>query len=353
MEDKKPVILAVDDVETNLMLLEEILKEDFEVHTARYGPEALLWLASNPCNLVLIDYRMPGMTGIEVLKIMKADAELERIPVILLTADMATETEGFQAGAADFIHKPFMPEAILLRVKRILEYEYLRANLEKEVRRQTQIAEKRRLSTERLFDQTVFALAQAIDAKDKYTHGHSRRVAEYARQISRLMGADMEEQRHVFQMGLLHDVGKIGISESIIGKPDRLTDEEYAIIKSHTTIGSDILRCIEEFPDLAIGARFHHERYDGKGYPDGLAGEDIPRTARIIAVADAYDAMTSMRSYRAILPQQRVYEEIQKGRGTQFDPELADIMLRMIETDRRYTMREPGKFDSAVPMHEP
>ncbi len=354
MEDKKPVILTVDDVESNLMLLNEILKEDFEVHAARFGPEALLWLASNACDLVLIDYRMPGMTGLEVLKIMKADEELRRIPVILLTADMTTETEGFQAGAADFIHKPFMPDAILLRVKRIIEYEYLRANLEKEVRRQTQIAEKRRLSTERLFDQTVFALAQAVDAKDKYTHGHSRRVAEYSRQIARLAGeTSMEGQRHIYQMGLLHDVGKIGIPESIINKPARLNDEEYAIIKSHTTIGSDILRIIEEFPDLAIGARSHHERYDGKGYPDGLAGEDIPRMARIIALADAYDAMTSTRSYRKILPQQKVYDEIKAGRGTQFDPELSDIMLRMIETDRRYTMREPGNHPSAVPMHEP
>ena len=141
-------------------------------------------------------------------------------------------------------------------------------------------------------------------------------------------------------MGLLHDVGKIGILDSIINKTSKLTDEEYAIIRTHPIVGDTILRNISEFPDLLMGARWHHERYDGKGYPDGIAGEDIPIQARIIAVADTYDAMTSKRSYRDVLPQDVVRREIEKGRGSQLDPVFADIMLDMIREDVDYDMRE-------------
>ena len=141
-------------------------------------------------------------------------------------------------------------------------------------------------------------------------------------------------------MGLLHDVGKIGVPDAVINKPARLTDEEYAQIKTHPVMGGRILKNIRERPKLAIGARWHHERYDGTGYPDGLSGDDIPEEARIIAVADAYDAMTSRRSYRDILPQDIVRKEIKNGKGTQFDPAFADIMLTMIEEDEDYTMRE-------------
>lgn len=141
-------------------------------------------------------------------------------------------------------------------------------------------------------------------------------------------------------MGLLHDVGKIGIPDAIINKTAKLTDEEYAEIKKHPVLGARILENITEFPKLATGARWHHERFDGKGYPDGIAGEDIPKEARIIAVADAYDAMSSRRSYRDVLPQKVVREEMEKGRGEQFDPVYADIMLAMIDEDTDYQMRE-------------
>ena len=141
-------------------------------------------------------------------------------------------------------------------------------------------------------------------------------------------------------MGLLHDVGKIGIPDAIINKPAKLTDEEYSIIQKHPVTGAKILKNITEFPKLSTGARWHHERYDGKGYPDGIAGEEIPTEARIIAVADAYDAMSSRRSYRDVLPQAKVREEVEKGKGTQFDPVFAEIMLSMIDEDRDYQMRE-------------
>ena len=141
-------------------------------------------------------------------------------------------------------------------------------------------------------------------------------------------------------MGLLHDIGKIGVPEAIINKTTRLTDEEYSKIKQHTVIGSEILELVAEFPELAVGARSHHERYDGKGYPDGFAGTRIPVYARVIAVADAYDAMTSKRSYRGVLPQDVVRSEIAKGRGTQFDPQFADVMLQIIDEDEEYILHE-------------
>ena len=184
------------------------------------------------------------------------------------------------------------------------------------------------------------ALAKTIDAKDAYTRGHSQRVARYARHIAFKLGWLEEEQRKIYFMGLLHDIGKIGVPEAIINKTARLTDEEYSKIKQHTVIGSEILELVAEFPELAIGARSHHERYDGKGYPDGFAGSRIPIYARVIAVADAYDAMTSKRSYRGVLPQDVVRGEIAKGRGTQFDPQFADVMLQIIDEDEEYILHE-------------
>ncbi len=192
----------------------------------------------------------------------------------------------------------------------------------------------------RMVEQTAFALSDAIDAKDEYTHGHSERVAQYSEMIAYESGKDAEECREIYIIALLHDVGKIGVPRSIINKTSKLTDEEYEIIKSHTTMGYQILSKITEQPTLNIGAHYHHERYDGKGYPEGLKGEEIPEIARIIGVADAYDAMSSKRSYRDALPQEVVRSEIEKGLGTQFDPKFGKIMLRMIDEDVEYQMRE-------------
>ena len=191
-----------------------------------------------------------------------------------------------------------------------------------------------------LIGQTAFALAEAIDAKDGYTHGHSSRVAEYSEMIAREAGKSVSECKDIYFIALLHDVGKIGIPGSIINKPSRLDDDEFELIKSHPVKGMQILSKITRFPDLSIGAHYHHERYDGKGYPAGLKGEEIPEIARIIAVADAYDAMSSKRSYRDVMPQEKVRAEIEKGVGTQFDPELARIMLKLIDEDEEYNMRE-------------
>ena len=186
--------------------------------------------------------------------------------------------------------------------------------------------------------QVVEALAAAIDAKDAYTNGHSGRVADYAREISRRYGYSKKKQDEVYMMGLLHDVGKIGIPDNVINKPGRLTEEEYEIIKTHPVIGSEMLSKTAEMNRMAAGARWHHERYDGTGYPDGLKGTKIQEEARIIAVADAYDAMTSQRSYRDALPQDAVRAEIGKGKGKQFDPAFADIMLKWIDEDKEFKL---------------
>ncbi|MBP3856792.1 MAG: HD domain-containing protein [Ruminiclostridium sp.] len=214
--------------------------------------------------------------------------------------------------------------------------EFVRLYLRKKTRRFREREEEQR----RLFDQTATALVNAIDAKDRYTHGHSARVADYSRKIAELAGKSEKECEDVYYAALLHDVGKIGVPGSIINKDGKLTDEEYAIIKQHPTKGVQILSSITEFPYLSVGAHYHHERYDGRGYPEGLKGEEIPEIARMISVADAYDAMTSKRSYRDPIPQQKVREEIVKGSGTQFDPVFAGYMLHLIDLDTEYLMQE-------------
>ena len=191
-----------------------------------------------------------------------------------------------------------------------------------------------------LYRQSIMALAETVEAKDDYTNGHSRRVAEYSKEIAKRLGQSEERQQEVFYIGLLHDVGKIGVPDEVINKKGRLTDEEYEQIKRHPIAGYDILKNITELPGIELGARYHHERYDGKGYPEGIKGEEIPLIARVVAVADAYDAMTSNRSYREVMPQEKVRAEIEKNKGTQFDPQVADVMLSMIDEDTCYLMRE-------------
>ena len=194
----------------------------------------------------------------------------------------------------------------------------------------------------------IRALVRTIDAKDRYTNGHSIRVAEYAMKIAERMGKSQEEQKTVYYAGLLHDVGKIRVPEEIINKPGRLTDEEFEQIKIHPGSGYHILKDIYEDKTIAMGVKYHHERYDGKGYPSGLAGENIPKMARILGVADAYDAMASNRSYRNALPQEKIREEIEKGKGTQFDSQIADIMLQMIDEDKEYRLKQNESLKKTI-----
>lgn len=182
-----------------------------------------------------------------------------------------------------------------------------------------------------LTDSALRVAAKSIDAKDSYTNGHSFRVAEYSREIARRLGWSEEETENVYYMALVHDIGKIGVPDSLLTKPSALTAEEYDLIKKHTTTGAKILEQFEGIPDVEMGAKYHHERYDGAGYCEGLKGEEIPLVARIIAVADAYDAMASSRVYRPSLPEEKIRQELENGKGTQFDPEIADIMLKMLD----------------------
>lgn len=186
----------------------------------------------------------------------------------------------------------------------------------------------------------VKTIVRIIDAKDRYTNGHSQRVANYSREIARRLGKTAEEQSQIYYAGLLHDVGKIRVPKEVINKPGRLNEDEFRQIKIHTVTGYYILKEIYKEGPILHAAKFHHERFDGKGYPMGLSGEGIPEVARIVGVADAYDAMASDRSYRKALPQAAVRREIEMGRSGQFDPVIADVMLDMIDDDRNYAMRQ-------------
>ena len=335
--DQMPRVAVVDDDITNLKLAGHILSKNDMIVTALKSGKALLeYVRKNRPNLILLDVRMPEMDGFETMKrLSEMEKDIANIPVIFLTAsdDTESETKGLSLGATDFVRKPFVPEVLVMRAKRIIEMSRLQRNLAHEV-------EKKTRENDDLFIHVVSSLADAIDAKDKYTNGHSGRVAKYSKEIARRFGYSHKEQTDIYMMALLHDVGKIGISDDVINKPGKLTDEEFEQIKKHPVIGDQILKNIREMPSLAIGARYHHERYDGTGYPDSLKGDNIPEAARIIAVADAYDAMTSFRSYREVMPRLKVREEIENGKGTQFDPRFADIMLQMIDDDKDFTMRE-------------
>ena len=330
-------IVIVDDDTSNLMQAGKILSDHHMRVTALKSGSALLrYVQDHKPDLILLDIRMPEMDGFESMKRLRAQMPSEEeIPVIFLTGNDTPESEtyGLQLGAMDFIRKPFVPDVLVLRVRHTLELVRLQRDLAAEVTKKTNAYESLSLHL-------VQTLAQTIDAKDSYTNGHSVRVAEYAREIARRYGYDQHRQDEIYMMGLLHDVGKIGVPDTVINKPGRLTEEEFALIKVHPKLGSQILEKIIEMPNLSIGARWHHEHYDGSGYPDGLAGDAIPEEARIIAVADSYDAMTSHRSYRSVLDRSIVRREIENGKHTQFDPVFADIMLQMIDEDTEYKMRE-------------
>lgn len=336
-------ILVVDDDTSNLKMASRILKgEGMRVSCLKSGEDTIKFLKENRPDLILLDIHMPGMDGFETIAAVKENKETADIPVIFLTADDDSETEarGLKAGAMDFLKKPFVPEVLLLRVRHTIDLLRLQRDLESEVKKKTQEVVQQNEKLEKILRQIVMALTGAIDAKDTYTNGHSVRVAEYAAEIARRAGFSTEIQNNIYVMGLLHDVGKIGVPDAIINKPASLTDLEYEQIKNHPVMGARILKNITEFPKLITGARWHHERYDGNGYPDGISGEDIPMEARIIAIADAYDAMSSRRSYRDVLPQEKVRFEMERGKGTQFDPVFADIMLGMIAEDTDYEMKE-------------
>ena len=329
-------IIVVDDDTANLKIAGHILSRNgMHVTALRSGRALLHYLGEHLPDLILLDIKMPDMDGFETFrKIRGLQGGAAAVPVIFLTADESkgSESTGLSLGAADYIVKPFVPEVLLLRVQHILELTALRGKFA--------VEDCKAQDRYELLTDVVRALTDAVDAKDSYSTGHSGRVAAYAREIARRAGYSEAAQEEIYLMGLLHDVGKIGVPETIINKPAKLSDEEFEVIRNHPVMGARILRSIRQNPKLAAGARWHHERYNGKGYPDGLSGEEIPEEARILAVADAYDAMTSSRSFRSPKTQAEARREIADGRGVQFDPKFADIMLNMMDEDPDFTMRE-------------
>ena len=291
---------------------------------------------------LLLSYSLPGIMIILQLSVIfqyyKNIAKNIRIPLLFFSMmpALATIVQFFCYGIS-FQNIASVGMAVLLYIFVIID---MNKRVEQVNRLEVKYLKDEQQNIMTLFNQTAMALANAIDAKDEYTHGHSMRVAEYAKKIAEAAGKDEKYCTDVYYAGLLHDVGKIGVPVSIINKTGKLSDAEFAEIKKHPVIGKQILSSITKSPYLSIAANSHHERYDGRGYPEGLKGEDIPEIARIISVADSYDAMTSKRSYRDPIPQQKVREEIVKGTGTQFDPVFAKIMLHLIDLDTEYDMKE-------------
>ncbi|MBQ7678100.1 MAG: response regulator [Lachnospiraceae bacterium] len=335
------VLVVDDDPVVANMTLRVLDRSGFTAKAVNSGAEGIAVAEQFGPHLVLLDKRMPGMDGFETMRRLKENAKTSAVPIVFLTSDDDTENEirCFEEGASDFIKKPFVPDIMIQRIMRIIELDIMLKELDSIVDERTRELRKKEQESRELSDQIILALARAVDAKDEYTNGHSQRVAEYAVALADKLHKDETYKEELYYMGMLHDIGKIGIPDEIIHKTTKLTDEEYEKIKQHPTIGSEILGTIRAMPHLAIGARYHHEHFDGSGYPEGLKGYEIPEEARILAVADSYDAMTSKRTYHNTRPQDYARSEIEKGKGTQFDPEMADAMLSLIDEDVNYHMQ--------------
>jgi len=318
-------ILIVDDNKTNLTLAKHELSNEYLVTPVISGFQALQFLEKKSTDLILLDISMPEMDGRETMKKIKANSKWAKIPIIFLTADSTPETEAqcLSDGADDFIAKPFVPEVMKSRISRTIELSDLRNELEQRLKEKTKQVELVTLDA-------IMAIAHTIEAKDPYTSGHSIRVARCSVDIAKRMGLPEEDIKNLNYMALLHDIGKIGVPDYIINKGTGLEPKEKDIIRLHPTIGSDILSNITVIPGMKQGALYHHERYDGTGYPSGKRGEEIPLLVRIISIADSYDAMTSDRSYRKALPDLYVIEELKECRGTQFDPNIVDVFIEML-----------------------
>ena len=328
---QKNKILIVDDEPNIRQILKRWLTEfGYEAETAEDGYVALKKVHDWGPDLVISDIKMPRMDGVELirqLKLLHPD-----IPVIALSGlhDVNTVRSAMKEGAYDYLFKPFNFSEAEIAIKRALERRRLylenlayQKNLEKKAREQAE-------QIRNLYLEAVQSLAIALEEKDRYTHGHSLRVSDLSEAIGRAMGFDDEGIRILHLGGLLHDIGKIGIPESILNKPGPLTQEEFRIIQSHPTEGERILKPIIREEGILHIVRHHHEKFDGTGYPDGLKGKEIPLVARIATVADVFDAMTSERAYRGAIPQERVLEHMRSETGRHFDPNVMDAFLKVI-----------------------
>jgi len=310
-----PLILAVDDEASNLQLLRQILQDHYRLAYAKDGVRALELAAQERPDLILLDVMMPGMTGYEVCRALKADPATSAIPVIFVTAltDTSDEVVGFDAGAVDYITKPVSPPIVRARVRTHLSL------VRVDELRQTRL-------------QIVQRLGLAAEYKDNETGLHVIRMSHYSRLLALAAGMRASDADDLLHAAPMHDVGKIGIPDNILRKPGPLDADEWKVMQSHATIGGDIIGR-HEHGMLAMAhdvAMTHHEKWDGGGYPNGLAGEAIPLVGRIVAIADVFDALTSERPYKKAWTVEQAVEYLQQQRGRHFDAALVDLFLQQL-----------------------
>jgi putative two-component system response regulator len=338
---EKANIMVVDDQPANLRLLEDMLKvHGYKIRSFPRGRLALAAAAQNPPDLFLLDINMPEMNGYEVCERLKTDPELSAVPVIFLSALHATEdkVKAFHSGGADYINKPFQVEEVQARIDTHLKLHELQQVLKRQNDRLEELVDQRtrqlQVAVQRIrsmYDQTLRALGGALDLRDNETAGHSQRVTLYSLEIGRAMACSEEEMGELALGASLHDIGKIGIPDAILLKPAKLSPKETEIMRRHVNISYDL---VSQHTFLSRAAQIvltHHESYDGRGYPQGLIGKEIPLGARIFAVADTLDAMTLDRPYRAALSYQVAREEIVRCSGSQFDPDVVEAFLGIPE----------------------
>ncbi|WP_174875753.1 HD-GYP domain-containing protein [Vogesella oryzae] len=313
--DTRPTLLLVDDEPTNLQILRAILQQDYRLLFARDGDKALALAHSEQPRLILLDVMMPGMTGLEVCRQLKTAAATAAIPVIFVTAlaDASDEAEGFAAGAVDYISKPVSPAIVRARVKTHLSL--VRAD---------------ELRATRL--QIIQRLGMAAEYKDNETGLHVIRMSHYSRVLALAAGLGEELADELLHAAPMHDIGKIGVPDAILQKKGKLDDAEWVLMRQHTAIGARIIG--EDSSSLLQMARrvaeYHHEKWDGSGYPHGLAGEAIPLEARIVAIADVFDALTSVRPYKPAWPVDEAIAYVRDQAGKHFDPRLAELFCAQL-----------------------
>jgi putative two-component system response regulator len=306
-----PKVLVVDDGAANRELIEACLADvECEVRLASDGAHALRMIESSPPDLVLLDVQMPGMDGYEVCRRIKADPELRLVPVVMITALDSTDDRvtALEAGADDFMSKPVERVELVARVRSALKLKSVFDKLDSA-------------------EQVIFALASAVEAKDAHTERHTRRVAEAARHIGERMGLPKSDLDTLYLGGMVHDLGKIGVDDAILRKPGPLDADELLKMRAHPIIGANIVKPLRSGSELVPIIRHHHEWFDGRGYPDGLRGADIPLLARIVSICDAYDALVNDRPYRPRRSPDEAIQILAGGAGRQWDPRLVSLFL--------------------------
>lgn len=330
-EHRRSIILIVDDEPAGREVLETLLfKEDYQLAFAQNGPEALEKASLLIPDLILLDVMMPGMDGFEVCRRLRNDPLLWEVPIVMITAldDHESRLQGIEVGADNFVSKPFSRTELRAQVRTIIRLNRYRHLIDE----RTRLAEQIRQSKDELarsYDATLVGWVKALDLRDKETEGHSQRVTDMTVEMAQALAIDGEQIDHMRRGALLHDVGKLGIPDSILHKPGPLTDEEWALMRKHPVYAYDWLLSIPYLQPALDIPYCHHEKWDGTGYPRGLRGEEIPLAARIFALVDVWDALRSDRPYRAAWSVERVRDHIQSLSGKHFDPNLVGIFLNI------------------------